>query len=249
MGEQHPIELANSEGAQGWLDLGRKRPRRRPAPAGSRIHQQAVLRRFHQGRAPLPHVEDTVRRKAPEGKPGAGQSKAITPNRTKTHSRRTRSERHEGQEHGKDQGKPPSPARGAGPSQGVVLGMRGASEPHPPESGARQRRGRSLGAPERGAQSPGAKGPRGAAPGIGSTRPRRASSQEVCKEGSHGQRQTPLEDQQTPEGEPCRPEQHQRQRRRAPPRGRGASGAVRPITRAANARPRPGPLPGQAPGS
>lgn len=39
MGEQHPIELANSEGAKRWLDLGRKGRGAALAPAGSRIHQ------------------------------------------------------------------------------------------------------------------------------------------------------------------------------------------------------------------
>ena len=78
MGEQHPIELTNSEGAKGWLDLGRKGQGAALAPAGSRIHQQAMLRRFHQAAVPCP-TSNTVRRKAPEGRPGAGQSKAITP--------------------------------------------------------------------------------------------------------------------------------------------------------------------------
>ena len=47
MGEQYSIELADPEGAQRRLNLGRKGRGVGVAPGGPRIHQQAMLRRFH----------------------------------------------------------------------------------------------------------------------------------------------------------------------------------------------------------
>jgi len=57
MGEQHSIKLADPKGAQRRLYLSSKGRGASNAPGGTRIHQQAMLCRFHQGRAPLPHVE------------------------------------------------------------------------------------------------------------------------------------------------------------------------------------------------
>ena len=58
MGKQHPIELADPESAKRGPNLGRKGRGAGTAPGRPRIHQEAMLRRLHQGRAPLPHVED-----------------------------------------------------------------------------------------------------------------------------------------------------------------------------------------------
>ena len=118
MGEQHPIELANSEGAKGWLDLGRKGQGAALAPAGSRIHQQAMLRRFHQGRGPLPHVEYGEAEGPGRQTRGWPEQGHHPESRTKTHSQGTRSERHKGQQHGKDQGRPRHRREGQGRPKG-----------------------------------------------------------------------------------------------------------------------------------
>ena len=118
MGEQHPIELANSRRAKGWLDLGRKGRGAALAPAGSRIHQQAMLRRFHQGRAPLPHVEYGEAEGPGRQTWGWPEQGHHPKSRAKAHGQGTGSERHKGQQHGKDQERGPPPREGQGPSQG-----------------------------------------------------------------------------------------------------------------------------------
>ena len=56
MGEQNSIKLADPKGAHRRLYLSSKGRGASSAPGGPRIHQKTMLRRFHQGRAPLPHV-------------------------------------------------------------------------------------------------------------------------------------------------------------------------------------------------
>lgn len=117
MGEQHPIKLADPKGAQRRLNLGRKGRSAGVAPGGPRIHQQAMLRRFHQGNAPLPHVEHRET-KGPGRQPRGWPEQSHHPkSRAKTHDRGAGSERYKGQEHRKSQGKPCHRREGRSPPE------------------------------------------------------------------------------------------------------------------------------------